>query len=55
MTEISKCEELHQQEYSGCVHSSRHSNIYRRSHGREPTEINKLYYANADKDNDASG
>lgn len=55
MIEISKREEFYQQEYCGCVYYLRDSNIHRRSQGREPIELGKLYYRNADEDADASG
>jgi predicted adenine nucleotide alpha hydrolase (AANH) superfamily ATPase len=44
MIEISKREQFYQQEYCGCVYSLRDTNLHRRSQGREPIELGKVFY-----------
>ncbi|MGV2052550.1 hypothetical protein ACQZ48_20950 [Agrobacterium sp. 22-209-1] len=55
MIDVSKRDEFYQQAYCRGVCSLRDSNIHRRSQGREPIEIGKLYYSNVDAGNDVSG
>lgn len=49
MIEISKREELYQQEYCGCVYSLRDTNRHRQSQGRERIKIGVNYYRNENK------
>ncbi|GBQ14512.1 hypothetical protein AA0482_0928 [Acetobacter cibinongensis NRIC 0482] len=49
MIEISKQEKFYQQEYCGCAYSLRDTNAHRRSQGRSPIELGKLYYGNDDE------
>ena len=48
MIEISKRENIYQQEYCGCVYSLRDTNKHRLAQGREKIQLGVMYYGNED-------
>ncbi|MBI3314479.1 MAG: epoxyqueuosine reductase QueH [Candidatus Omnitrophica bacterium] len=44
MTEIAREENFYQQQYCGCVHSLRDTNLWRKAQGRPPVEIGADFY-----------
>lgn len=50
MIEISKREQFYLQEYCGCVHSLRDTNLHRKSQGRPLIKIGQLHYGKEEKE-----